>query len=82
MSGSFAFDGRSIPFEDGDTVASALLRAEIVAFRRSLGDAPRGLYCGIGLCFECELVVDGVPARACQEPARESTVERGGAWRS
>ena len=33
---------------------------------------PRGLYCAIGHCFECRLVVgDTVDRRACLEPVRE-----------
>ena len=30
--------------------------------------SPRGLYCGIGVCQECRVVVDGVVVRACVTP--------------
>lgn len=26
---------------------------------------PRGMYCGMGVCFECMVEVDGTPRRAC-----------------
>ncbi|MDW6023217.1 (2Fe-2S)-binding protein [Mesorhizobium sp. BAC0120] len=32
---------------------------------------PRGLYCGMGVCFECLVMVDGRPERACITPVRE-----------
>jgi aerobic-type carbon monoxide dehydrogenase small subunit (CoxS/CutS family) len=31
---------------------------------------PRGLFCGIGICFDCLVIIDGVPnQRACLVPA-------------
>ena len=39
-----------------------------LALRDSPGGAPRGLYCGIGVCQECRVVVDGVVVRACVTP--------------
>jgi len=62
------FDGRAIPFEDGDTIASALLRAgsSVPAVRSAMRRA--GSTAAIGLCFECELVVDGAPAAPAMSP--------------
>jgi sarcosine oxidase, subunit alpha len=64
---------RRIPVEDGDTVASALYRAGIRTFSRSLKyHRRRGLYCGTGECPNCLLIVDGVPGvRSCVTPAAE-----------
>ena len=39
-----------------------------VALRSSPGGAPRGLYCGIGVCQECRVVVDGEVVRSCVTP--------------
>ena len=56
---------------DGDTVASALFRAGVRTFTRSLkSHRRRGLYCGTGDCPNCLVTVDGVPGvRACVTPA-------------
>jgi len=59
-------DGQPVRVEPGITVASALLNAGIAAFRRSTSGAPRGPLCGMGICYECRVTIDGVPhRRAC-----------------
>lgn len=77
MTYSFVFDGRAVPATPGQTVAAALWAAGIRSWRttRTAG-APRGLFCGIGTCFDCLITVDGTPnQRACLIPARpEMTV--------
>jgi sarcosine oxidase subunit alpha len=72
MSGSFEFEGRRVGFEDGDTIASALYRAGIRTFTRSIKHhRRRGLYCMTGDCPNCMLNVDGEPGiRSCTTPAR------------
>jgi len=66
-------DGVAVPAFEGESVAAALLAAGRRALRSTPGRAePRGMYCGIGLCFECVLPIDGQPAvRACQTPVRD-----------
>ncbi|HXW78853.1 MAG TPA: (2Fe-2S)-binding protein [Acidimicrobiales bacterium] len=50
----------------GETVAAVLIAEEGLRARRTPGGAARGVYCGMGVCFECLVVVDGVPnTRAC-----------------
>ena len=49
----FRFDGETITALEGETIAAALSAAGIVAFRRTPSGAPRGLYCGMGACFDC-----------------------------
>lgn len=64
-------DGRPVPAEAGQTVAAALIGAGITVFRHVPSGAPRGLFCGMGVCFECLVTVDGRPdQRACITPAR------------
>lgn len=52
---------------EGETVAGALFAAGRAHSRRTSNrDAVRGYYCGMGVCWECALVVDGKPnVRAC-----------------
>ena len=60
------FDGQPIEALEGETIAAALSAAGIVAFRRTASGAPRGLYCGMGACFDCVVSVDGrIGQRAC-----------------
>jgi hypothetical protein len=48
-----------------------LLRAGLRAFRRSRSGEPRGLYCAIGVCNECLVMLeDAINVRACVTPAR------------
>lgn len=71
MSASFDFDGRPIPFEPGQSVGAALTAAGVRSWRTTrLAGRPRGLFCGIGVCFDCLVTVDGRPnERACLLPA-------------
>ncbi len=69
---SITVDGRSVAARAGQSLAAALVGAGIRAFHRTTGGELRGPYCGIGLCFECVVTVDGEPnVRACMVPARE-----------
>jgi len=61
-------DGRTLRAPAGQSLAAALLADGIAALRESPSGAPRGLYCGIGVCQECRVVVDGQVARACVTP--------------
>ncbi|MBX9625534.1 MAG: (2Fe-2S)-binding protein [Gemmataceae bacterium] len=80
-------DGNPAKAHEGESVAAALLAAG----RRTLRTTdrrgePRGLYCGIGVCFDCVMTVDGRPGvRTCQTPVRDGmrveTQAGTGAWR-
>ena len=61
-------DGKTVLAYEGETIAAALMAAGKRMFRTTPArGAPRGLYCGIGLCFDCMMVVDGRPnTRVCQ----------------
>jgi D-hydroxyproline dehydrogenase subunit alpha len=68
-------DGRSIAVAPGTTVAAALWSAGIFSCRTSLSGEPRGPVCGMGICFECRVTVDGVPhQRACLLPCAQGMV--------
>ena len=78
MVGSIELDGSRIALHDGDTVASALHRAGVRTFTRSIKyHRRRGLYCLSGDCANCLVSVDGEPGcRACITPARDGQVVR------
>ena len=60
-------DGERVPAHHGETIAAALLAAGRRAVRRTAGRGePRGVYCAMGVCGECVMVVDGEPGvRTC-----------------
>jgi predicted molibdopterin-dependent oxidoreductase YjgC len=65
-------DGLPVPAYEGESVAAALLAAGRRALRTTpRHPEPRGMYCGIGLCFECVVTIDGRSVRACQTPVRD-----------
>src|SRR3954471_4759304 len=62
----FRFDGREIEALEGETIAAALAASDIVAVRQARSGAPRGPFCGMGVCFDCLVTVNGRPSqRAC-----------------
>lgn len=80
-------DGQPVRAFEGESVAAALLAAGRRALRITarLGE-PRGLYCGIGICFDCVMTIDGQPnVRTCQTPVRAGmrieSQQGDGAWR-
>ena len=57
----------SVSMPVGSTVAAAVLESGIGTFRRSVTGEARGPLCGMGICFECSVVVNGVAhVRSCQ----------------
>src|SRR6266511_2601763 len=65
-------DGRPVEAYEGETVAAVLLAQGEVATRTTVKGEPRGIFCGMGVCFDCLVVVDGVPnTRACMTWVRD-----------
>ncbi|MDA0567516.1 (2Fe-2S)-binding protein [Streptomonospora sp. S1-112] len=66
-------DGREVAVTPGETVAAVLLRQGRRSWRTTRGAGrPRGVFCGIGVCFDCLVVVNGVPdVRACRRRVAE-----------
>jgi predicted molibdopterin-dependent oxidoreductase YjgC len=74
----FTFDGDTVTGREGEPLLPALLASGVRVLRTmpELGD-PRGGYCLIGRCSDCQVVVDGVPnVRACMTPVRNGMVVR------
>lgn len=70
---TFRYDGTELSASAGSTIAAALLGNGILAWRttRRRGE-PRGLFCGIGHCYDCLVDVNGdPPVRACQVAVRD-----------
>ena len=63
----FTFDGVPMTARDDQSIAAALIDGGILSWRTTrFGDRPRGLFCGIGVCFDCLVLVNGEPnVRAC-----------------
>ena len=67
---TFTFNGEKITCAASASVAAALTAAGHRAFRQTENDAPRGIFCGMGVCQDCLVTVDGRPnQRACMTPA-------------
>ena len=60
-------DGKDVQVPRGSTVAAAILTSGTSAFRRSVSGEARGPVCGMGICFECRVTINGVAhCRSCQ----------------
>ena len=65
-------NGVSVEMPAGSMVSAAILKLGISAFRRSATGEPRGPLCGMGICFECRVVIDGEShCRSCQTVCKD-----------
>ena len=69
---SIDYEGRAVPAIEGESVAAALAAAGVTVLRRTRNGDARGLFCGMGVCYECLVTVDGRPGqRACMTGVRD-----------
>jgi aerobic-type carbon monoxide dehydrogenase small subunit (CoxS/CutS family) len=70
---SFSFNGEVFTCETGLSVAAALIAADNRELRRTrFGNEPRSIFCGIGICFDCVVTIDGVAnQRSCLVEAKQ-----------
>lgn len=76
---TIVFEGRDLSGAQGQSVAGILLTNDVLSWRTtSSNDQPRGVFCGIGVCFDCLVTVDGVrDVRAClSRPAGGEIITR------
>ena len=60
-------NGMPVNMPQGSMIAAAVLQAGVTTFRRSVTGEARGPLCGMGICFECRVNVNGVAhVRSCQ----------------
>ena len=65
-------NGVSVTMPAGSMVSAAILKTGVTGFRRSTTGEPRGPLCGMGICFECRVTIDGEPhCRSCQTLCRD-----------
>ncbi|MFE7416176.1 (2Fe-2S)-binding protein [Rhodococcus sp. NPDC057529] len=72
----FQFDEHTVTAETGQSIGAALIASGRRSWRRTrVADTPRGVFCGIGICFDCLVTVNGEPnRRACLVEARPGDV--------
>jgi D-hydroxyproline dehydrogenase subunit gamma len=60
-------NNQEISITEGSTVATAIFASDTVKFRLSVSGEPRFPLCGMGICFECRVTIDGVKhQKSCQ----------------
>ncbi|MDK2866840.1 MAG: hypothetical protein PWP51_1454 [Clostridiales bacterium] len=69
---TFEFDGKPIQGFEGEPIAIALRAAGVMVHRHTMKeDRPRGIFCAIGRCTDCVMIVDGKPnIRTCVTPLK------------
>lgn len=81
------FEGTPLKARPGEPIMSALIAAGVNVFRYTKKGSPRRMFCGIGRCTDCVMMVDGVPGvRTCVTEVRDGMkVERQhgvGSWKT
>lgn len=67
-------NGTPVRTQAGVTVGSVLHQRQAALRASPQLQAPRGLYCGMGVCFECAVTIDGETQRACIVQVRDGMV--------
>lgn len=66
-----SLDGCSLGVAPGTTVAAALAQGGDGSSRTSVSGQRRAPLCGMGICQECRVTIDGQRRLACQTLCRE-----------
>ncbi|HCY85538.1 MAG TPA: proline dehydrogenase [Desulfobacteraceae bacterium] len=65
-------DGRDLAAFKGETIHAAMIAAGIQHFRHAPGSGPRGVFCGMGICYDCMVRVNGKDnQRACMTQVKD-----------
>jgi len=69
-------DGEAVEAYAGETAATVLLAAGHIMYQPVRDNHPvKSLFCGMGVCFNCAVTINGVPnTRACVTPVSEGMV--------
>ena len=69
-------DGQTVEAYEGETIAAVMLSLGLRTFRHTeKTHEPRGIFCGMGICQECRVTVNGIPnVRACMTPVASGMV--------
>lgn len=70
---TFYFDGKTMEGYEGEPIAAALKAEGVMVHRYTKKrHEPRGIFCAIGRCTDCVMIVDGKPnVRTCITPLKE-----------
>ena len=70
---TFSFDGKELSGYEGESIAAAQKAAGVIVHRYTATQhKPRGIFCAIGRCTDCVMIVNGVPnVRTCVTPLEE-----------
>jgi sarcosine oxidase subunit alpha len=64
---SVSVNGAIVTVPAGAMVSAAVALAGVSGFRKSVSGEPRGPLCGMGICFECRVTINGrLHCRSCQ----------------
>lgn len=75
---SVFIDGIRYQVAEGLSVAAVLTLTGISVTRVSVTGTPRAPFCGMGVCQECRVMVNGVRVLACQTSCQQNMrIERG-----
>jgi len=66
-------DGAVVTAYRGETAAGVLLASGRCVFRSTpRGHESRGVFCGVGICYDCLVTINGIPfVRACMTPVTD-----------
>lgn len=73
---TFQFDGEKITAFDGETISAALLRSGQKNIRTAPSGSSRGMFCGMGICQECVVEVDGKKIESCRTIVTDGLIVR------
>ncbi|MBA7635140.1 Thiamine thiazole synthase [subsurface metagenome] len=72
---SFSFDGKNLTGFEEIVISSALFMNKIKIFgHHTKDDSPQGIFCANGQCAQCNVIVNGIPVKACMTPLKEGMV--------
>ena len=64
---TLSINGKPVTVPAASMVSAAIALAGVTACRRSVTGERRGPLCGMGVCFECRVRINGRPhCRSCQ----------------
>lgn len=64
---TLSVNGKTVTIAEGSMVSAAVMIAGVESFRRSVIGENRAPLCGMGICFECRVTIDGqAHCRSCQ----------------
>ena len=68
-------NGKSVKAFIGETIAAVFFTENLSALRTTVSGEPRGVFCGMGICYDCLVVVEQIPnTRACMTWVKDGMV--------